>query len=233
MLKVRQFRYGADNLAYLVYGSESAVAVDGGAGAEILGFLKTHGLTLRDVANTHDHRDHTLGNETLLAASGARLLSGAELSDGAAVTLEGSKIRVIHTPGHTNDSRVFYTGEALIAGDTLFNGTIGNCFSGDLEGFYESIRKLMTLPDGTIIYAGHDYIRDSMAFARYLEPGNPEIDVFLANYNPNHVFSTLAQEKRMNPYLRFNEPGIVDLLTKRGLPRKTEWERWRSLMSIE
>jgi hydroxyacylglutathione hydrolase len=233
MLKVKQFHYSADNLGYLVYGPKSAVAMDGGAGEEILAFLKTHRLTLRYAANTHDHRDHTCGNETLLAASGARLLSGAELFDGAAVTLDGSKIQVIHTPGHTNDSLVFYTGEALIAGDTLFNGTIGNCFSGDLEGFYRSIRKLMTLPDETVVYAGHDYIRDSMAYARYLEPGNLEIDVFIGNYNPDHVFSTLAQEKRINPYLRFNEPGIVDLLAKRGLSRETEWERWRSLMGIE
>jgi hydroxyacylglutathione hydrolase len=233
MLKVKQFRYGADNLGYLVYGPESAVAVDGGAGEEIIAFLKTHRLTLRHVANTHDHRDHTCGNEALLAASGARLLSAVELFDGAAVALDGSKIQVIHTPGHTGDSQVFYTGGALIAGDTLFNGTIGNCFSGDLEGFYRSIRKLMALPDATVVYAGHDYIRDSMAFARYLEPENAEIDVFLASYNPDHVFSTLAQEKRINPYFRFNEPWIVALLAKRGLPRETEWERWRSLMSIE
>ncbi|MBM4313887.1 MAG: hydroxyacylglutathione hydrolase [Deltaproteobacteria bacterium] len=233
MLKVEQFRYGADNLGYLVYGPESAVAIDGGAGEEILAFLKTHRLTLLYVTNTHDHGDHTCGNEALLAASGARLLSGAELSDGAALTLDGSKIQVIHTPGHTGDSRVFYTGGALIAGDTLFNGTIGNCFSGDLEGFYRSIRKLMALPDATVVYAGHDYVRDSMAFARHLEPENAEIGVFLAEYDPNRVFSTLAQEKRINPYFRFNEPGIVALLAKRGLPRETEWERWRSLMGIE
>ena len=233
MLKVKQFRYGADNLGYLVYGPSAAIAVDGGAGEQILAFLETHRLSLLYVANTHDHRDHTCGNETLLTASGARFLSGAELSDGAVVTLDGGKIRVIGTPGHTKDSRVFYTGEALITGDTLFNGTIGNCFSGDLEGFYRSILKLMMLPDGTIVYAGHDYVRDSMAFARHLEPENPEIDVFLGSYTPDPVFSTLAQEKRINPYLRFNEPGIVALLAKRDLPRKTERERWHSLMSIE
>jgi hydroxyacylglutathione hydrolase len=232
MLKVEQFRYGADNLGYLVYGPKSAVAVDGGAGEAILAFLKNHRLILRYVTSTHDHGDHTCGNAALITATGARLLSGAELS-GAAVTIDGSKLRVIHTPGHTSDSRVFYTGEALIAGDTLFNGTIGNCFSGDLEGFYRSIRKLMALPDATIVYAGHDYVRDSMAFARYLEPGNPAIDIFLGIYNSDHVFSTLAQEKQINPYFRFNEPGIVALLAKRGLPRETEWERWRSLMSIE
>lgn len=233
MLKVKQFRYGADNLGYLVYGPESAIAVDGGATEEIRAFLAARGLFLRYVANTHDHRDHTSGNEALLARTGARFLSGAELSAGAAVALEGGNIDVIQTPGHTMDSRVFYTGEALIAGDTLFNGTIGNCFSGDLEAFYRSIRKLMTLPDPTVVYAGHDYVRDSMAFARHLEPDNVEIDAFLGSYNPDRVFSTLAQERKINPYFRFNEPGIVALLAKRGLPRETDWERWRSLMSIE
>ena len=145
----------------------------------------------------------------------------------------GQNIRIIPTPGHTKDSLCFYTGSALIAGDTLFNGTIGNCFSGDLEGFYHSIRKLMELPEGTVVYAGHDYVRDSMAFARRLEPGNRAIADFLKRYDPKHVFSTLADEKKINPYFRFNEPGIVTLLAKLGLPRETEWERWQSLMSIE
>lgn len=233
MLKVRQFRYGADNLGYLVYGPSSAMAVDGGAADDIRAFLEKGRLSLLYVANTHNHRDHTCGNDYLLPMSGVRFLPDAELSDEREVPLDGLKIRVIRTPGHTDDSRVFYTGGALIAGDTLFNGTIGNCFSGDLEGFYRSIRTLMTLPDDTVVYAGHDYVRDSMAFARHLEPENADIDRFLAGYSPDHVFSTLAQEKRINPYFRFNEPAIVALLAKKGFPRGTERERWLSLMSIE
>jgi hydroxyacylglutathione hydrolase len=145
MLKVKQFRYGADNLGYLVYGTESAMAVDGGAAAEITTFLGEHQLTLKYVANTHDHQDHTSGNGALLTATHARLLTGADLPDGRQIPLDGNTVRVIHTPGHTEDSRSFHAGKALIAGDTLFNGTIGNCFSGDLEGFYRSILKLMEL----------------------------------------------------------------------------------------
>jgi hydroxyacylglutathione hydrolase len=127
----------------------------------------------------------------------------------------------------------FSADEALISGDTLFNGTIGNCFSGDLEGFYRSVKKLMELPDKTLVYAGHDYVRDSLAFAKRLEPDNRAIDDFLSRYDRQHVVSTLAEEKRINPYFRFNEPGIVNLLARRELPRRTEWERWQSLMSIE
>ncbi len=234
MLRVKQFRYGADNLGYLVFGATSAMAVDGGAAEAILAFLAEHRLSLRYVANTHGHSDHTSGNRTLLASSHAAcLLAGADLAGDAAIELDGAAIRVIPTPGHTEDSRCLYTGRALIAGDTLFNGTIGNCFSGDQEGFYRSLKRLRELPDETLVYAGHDYVRDSLAFARRLEPGNRDLDDFWGRYDPEHVFSTLADEKRINPYLRFNEPGIVALLEKRDLPRRTEWERWQSLMTIE
>jgi hydroxyacylglutathione hydrolase len=233
MLKVKQFRYGADNLGYLIYGQEGGMSVDGGAADEMLEFLTRRSLTLRYVANTHNHLDHTGGNEALLNGSKARFLAGADLPDGGKIRLDAGEIRVIHTPGHTKDSLCFYTGKALIAGDTLFNGTIGNCFSGDTDEFYKSIKKLMALPDETLVYAGHDYVRDSLAFARRLEPENHAIVDFLQHYDRQHVVSTLADEKKINPYFRFNEPGIVNLLARLGLPRETEWERWQSLMSIE
>ncbi|MBE0557785.1 MAG: hydroxyacylglutathione hydrolase [Proteobacteria bacterium] len=232
-MKVKQFRYDADNLGYLVYGAESGMAIDGGAADAILGFLAEHRLTLRYVTNTHRHADHTGGNRALLAGSPAGLLAGTELSDGVGIPLDAGEIQIVHTPGHTEDSLCFYTGEALISGDTLFNGTIGNCFSGDLTGFYRSVKRLMEFPDETLVYAGHDYVRDSLAFARRLEPENRAIEAFRARYDPHHVVSTIAEEKQINPYFRFNEPGIVKLLVKRGLPRETEWERWQSLMSIE
>ncbi|MDA8125068.1 MAG: MBL fold metallo-hydrolase [Deltaproteobacteria bacterium] len=234
MLLVKQFRYGADNLGYLLYGRKSALAVDGGAAEAILAFTEAHRLCLQYVVNTHRHADHTSGNATLLGRSKAQFLSGQDLLDpGAELVFAGEPIRIIPTPGHTEDSLCFYTGRALVTGDTLFNGTIGNCFSGDLEAYYRSIRMLLTLPEETVVYAGHDYVRDSMAFAKSIEPENGFINDFVKRYDPEHVRSTLADEKRINPYFRFNEPGIVRLLARRGLPRETEWERWHSLMSIE
>ncbi|MCL2669733.1 MAG: hydroxyacylglutathione hydrolase [Syntrophaceae bacterium] len=234
MLKIKQFRYNADNLGYLLYGRQEALAVDGGAAEAILSFVAQQGLTLRLVGNTHRHADHVSGNRSLLRGSRAEFFSPEDLpAPGEDLLLGEDRIRIIPTPGHTMDSVCFYTGIALISGDTLFNGTIGNCFSGDVEAFYRSVRRLMELPEATTVYAGHDYVRDSMAFARILEPENQEIDAFLKQYDPAHCRSAIADEKRINPYFRFNEPAIVRLLEERDLPRATEWERWHSFMSIE
>ncbi|MGA3208340.1 MAG: MBL fold metallo-hydrolase [Syntrophales bacterium] len=232
MLQVKQFRYHLDNLGYLLYGEKYAMAVDGGAFDEILSFADSRRLSLLFVTNTHGHMDHTNGNATLLNEANARLLRYEEIR-GTEIELEGQNIRIYDTPGHTADSLCFHVGNALITGDTLFNGTIGNCFSGDLKGFYQSIKKIMSLPGSTVIYAGHDYVQEAMSFARRLEPDNEYIKIFAKNYKQDHVFSRLMEELRVNPYLRFNEPGIINLLKKNGLPRKTEWQRWQSLMTID
>jgi hydroxyacylglutathione hydrolase len=232
MLNIEQFRYG-DNLAYLIYGNKEAMAIDGGAWQEILAFLETNNLTLKFVTNTHQHYDHTPGNEYLLRKTKAHFLNPSTLADNQEIIIEGEAVIVYRTPGHTSDSICFHTGNILVTGDTLFNGTVGNCFSGDQKGFYQSIKRLMALPDETKVYAGHNYIRDSLAFARHLEPTNNNIDSFWNSYDPDHVYSTLAEERKINPYLRFNEEPIINLLKANNLPHATEWERWESLMSID
>ncbi len=84
-----------------------------------------------------------------------------------------------------------------------------------------------------MIYAGHDYVRDAMAFARKLEPHNPAIDVFYKAYDPDHVYSRLADELQINPYLRFNTESIRALLVQKGFPVDTEYQRWEGVMALE
>ncbi|MCX7634420.1 MAG: hydroxyacylglutathione hydrolase [Syntrophales bacterium] len=233
-LHIEQFRYYRDNLAYLIFGKREALAIDGGAWEDILSFCQRWGLKLRYVMNTHDHYDHTEGNEPLLAHSGATYVDHRPLSDGSRLTLEDGEITVYRTPGHTDDSVCFHTDHVLITGDTLFNGTVGNCFSGDLGAFYCSLKRLASLPRETRIYAGHDYVREAMAAARAMEPTNPHRDHFLrVTYDPHHVCSTLADELLINPYLRLSEPAIVSFLASLGLPHTTEEARWHSLMSLD
>lgn len=234
MLNIEQFRYGADNFAYMIHGAKQAMVIDGGAWKEILSFLKAKDLTLAWVTNTHSHYDHTPGNDHLIKATGAAFLNPGTLPDNHKIIIDGQAVLVYRTPGHTNDSVCFHAGNFLITGDTLFNATIGNCFSGNQKNFYLSIKRLMTLPDETIIYAGHDYIIDSLAFARHLEPDNRDIEIFRnAHHSGMMIYSTLAEERKINPYLRFNEDAIINILKKHNLPFATEWERWESLMSIE
>ena len=229
-MNVKQFKYSMDNLGYLIYGDKTVIAVDGGAVRTMLSFLEEHGLELSIVTNTHSHGDHTCGNTELLSATGAEFISADELHALGSLELEGSKIDIIQTPGHTADSVCFYFADILISGDTLFNGKVGRCFTGDFRTFYGSIQKLLKLPGNTIVYAGHDYVEEYMEYARMVEPFNSSIDRYLKMYDPNHIFATLADEVTVDPFLRLNEPSVISYLEQRGLPASTEYIRWESLM---
>lgn len=232
MLKIKQFPYAKDNLGYLVHGRERAMAIDGGASSEILACIEKNGLALDYVTNTHSHPDHTVGNAVLLEKTGARFLGFDALMTNESIDLEEMAVKVMHTPGHTRDSVCFYFNDTLISGDTLFNGKAGRCFTGDEAGFLQSIKKILELPKETRVYAGHDYVMEYLDFSRRLEPDNPHIDPYLEKYDPNNLFYTLAEEIRVNPYLRFNDDKIASILKNKGLPAETEMDRWRALLSL-
>ncbi len=231
-MKIAQFPYSADNLGYVIYGDHSALAIDGGAVDAILEFVQRHQLQLTHVAHTHDHPDHTCGTADLRKHSGAIFLDGAYWLHHSELSIDGEPVRVYATPGHTMDSVTFHAAGSLITGDTLFNGTVGNCFSGDLNAFYTSIKFLMTFPPDTIVYAGHNYQEYAMSFARLLESDNPYIAAYLNSHNPSHVHSSLKDEMNVNPYLRFNDGRFMDVLKQKGLPVSTEYERWCSIMNL-
>ncbi len=231
-MKIKQFRYSSDNLGYLLYAEKTAIAIDGGAVDQIFSFAGQNGLKIEYVTNTHSHPDHTMGLKSLLTKTGAVYLDHNLLPAKGFIGLDGEKIDVYHTPGHTDDSVTFHAGNFLITGDTLFNGTVGNCFSGDLFAFYNSIKMLIAFPKDTIVYAGHDYVEYSMTFAGIVEPGNGDINIFLKKYNPALVRSTLEDELKVNPYLRFNDSKMISVLKAKGLPVSTEFERWESLMGL-
>ena len=231
-MQIKQFRYAADNLAYLIYGQSSAIVIDGGAVDKILSFVTAYGLEIKFVTNTHTHADHTCGNKVLLEKSNAKFIDTERLYDMQYIDMENTRIKIYHTPGHTTDSFCFYFDKILISGDTLFNGKTGRCFSGDLNGFLASIKMLMNLPRETIIYAGHDYVKEYMKTAKSIDPDNPYIDDFLEKYDSAHVFSILRDEFLINPCLRFNDPKMITILEKKGLPVETEYQRWESITSI-
>lgn len=231
-MNIRQFRYSSDNMGYLVYNDESAIAIDPGAVDEMIAFAASKNLRIDRVTNTHTHYDHMSGNSDMLHRTGAEFLDCRDFVHDSTLPLGHEALRVFRTPGHMDDCVTFQAENALITGDTLFNGTVGTCFSGDMKGFLTSILFLMSFPPETLIYAGHDYVKESMAFARIIEKENPAIERYLSKYDSNHVVSTLSDEFDANPFLRFNDPSMIAIMEGRGLPVKTELDRWNSLMEL-
>jgi len=231
-MHIQQFRYASDNLAYVVHDNTRAIAIDPGAVAEIVDYLQRNDLSLEAVAHTHEHPDHTCGTDELLRRIPSRLIPSEKLLQEPVLHIGTIDIQVLATPGHTIDSRCFHLPGYLITGDTLFNGTVGNCFSGDIEAFYRSILKLLSFPSDTIVLAGHDYVEYAMAFARIVEPANSHIEGYLKRYEPSFVRSTLEDERNVNPYLRFNAPEMIAILKEKGLPMETEFDRFSAVMNL-
>lgn len=99
-----------------------------------------------------------------------------ELEDGMTLDFAGTKIKVLHTPGHTPGSTCFYIensgNHVLFSGDTLFRSSIGRTDfpGGSGRKIIESIKtKLLTLPDETVVYPGHDE-NTSISLEKKLNP---------------------------------------------------------------
>lgn len=186
---------------------EAVVVDPGDNIPEILARLHKHGLTLRQIVITHAHIDHVGGAVLLKKATGAPvflnqhdlgLLGAMEIQagwlgvptpevaspdasadDGLTVGLATLRAEVIHTPGHTPGSicLLFAQQHLLLAGDTLFAGSIGRTDlpGGDGPQILRSLRdRLMVLPETTRVLPGH----------------GPD--------------TTIGEEKQSNPFLQPN-----------------------------
>jgi len=171
---IRQLDVGhMDNFCYLV-GCEKtrkAVVIDPGADAErIVSEAHQDGLVIHYIVNTHGHGDHTAGSARLKALTGAIIIihnleaaavpqADILLSDDQELKVGEITFKIFHTPGHTPGGICLYAEGNLFTGDTLFVGDSGRT---DLTGGHRptlaaSIRRLMTLPDDTVVWPGHDY----------------------------------------------------------------------------
>ena len=229
-MQIQQFRYSADNLGYLVFSEKTGVAIDAGAVTDMTNFTQKNHITIAYVTNTHLHHDHISGNDQMLEKTGAVFLDCKNFSDKQKIQVGRETLTVLTTPGHTRDSVCFAADDFLVTGDTLFNGTVGNCFSGDLEAFYHSLKKLTAFAGHTKIFAGHDYVAESLETAEAIDPDNPDIRQYKEKYDPVLVVSTLKDELLVNPFLRFNAQAMIKKLQQRNFPCHTEKQRFISLM---
>jgi glyoxylase-like metal-dependent hydrolase (beta-lactamase superfamily II) len=171
---IRQIKLGAmDNFSYLVGCGKTrqAVVIDPGANVKrILSEAERQKLKIAFIVNTHGHADHTAGCAELKRLTGARVIihaleadavPDADIlwSDESDLKVGELTFRVFHTPGHTPGGICLYAEGNLFTGDTLFVGDSGRT---DLPGGHRptlgaSIRRLMQLPDATVVWPGHDY----------------------------------------------------------------------------
>lgn len=185
-----------------------AICIDPGDNPEeILAMARDMGVRIKVIANSHGHLDHVMGVRGVQEATNARFLlhpgdidivrgsaaSAARwmgvqvepppdpdglLADGDDVDVDGVKLKVIHTPGHTPGSVSFYVNGLLFSGDTLFQGSIGRTDlpGGDYDLEMASIvDRLLALPDDTIVLPGH------------------------------MAQTTIGQERLRNPYVRMEQ----------------------------
>jgi len=155
---------------------------------DVLDLIEKHLLKIKQIVVTHAHIDHVGGAMKLRAATGAPILLNQndyallkmldvqaawigmkdpgkvaiDHSVGQADTLRAGSLaaNVIHTPGHSEGSVCLYfpAESKLIAGDTLFAGSIGRTDlpGGSMEKIIRSLReKVMALPDDTLVVPGH------------------------------------------------------------------------------
>ncbi|MCG8529797.1 MAG: MBL fold metallo-hydrolase [Desulfovibrionales bacterium] len=231
-MQVKQFSYAHDNLGYFVFSKRQGIAIDMGAQEELGEFVEQRGLEVLHVTNTHLHGDHTGGNQGVLETLGGTFLDCRHFTQGQSIQLDDEVLGILLTPGHTAESVCFSGPGFLITGDTLFNGTVGNCFSGDLDAFFHSLKLLLDYPGETLVYSGHDYVKESLNFAQSLESDNPNIQRYLEKYDPGHIVSTLADELKVNPYLRFDDPSMIQRLKENGADVSSSLDRFKALMTI-
>lgn len=174
---------------------------------QILVRLAKHGLTLKQIVVTHAHIDHVGGAVQLKEATGAPILLNendlpllkmmdmqagwlgiappevaapdVSVEDGMVVGIANHAAQVLHTPGHTQGSIClhFAPEKLLVAGDTLFAGSIGRTDlpGGDGRQILRSIHdRILTLPDETRVIPGHGSgttIGEERESNPFLQPG--------------------------------------------------------------
>ena len=162
-------------------------------------------LRLVKAMDTHLHADHVTGLGELRDRTRCVTVMGEHsradvvsmrVAEGDRIEIEGLRLDVLYTPGHTDDSYSFLLTDRVFTGDTLLiRGTGRTDFqNGDPRAQYDSIfNKLMKLPDETLVYPAHDYKGETV--------------------------STIGEEKFFNPRLKVRSVDeYVDLMNNLKLP---------------
>lgn len=236
----------SDNYIWLVADhSGRCVLVDPGEAAPALHVLREQSLDLAGILLTHHHFDHIDGVPQLQAAfPDARVIAGSDprfgdvdirVGDGDRVEVPGTGFAfdVIAVPGHTLSHQVYFGHGLLFSGDTLFSAGCGRLFEGTPAQMLASLDRLSALPGDTSVCCGHEYTLDNLEFAKSIEPGNPTIQMRIAEARRLRdddlptLPSVLSGERSYNPFLRIDQPDVIAALGGAGRSRSERFGELR------
>jgi len=231
-MKVRILPALSDNYMYLLMdpATKEAAIVDPVDPESVIQAVREEGVTLTTLLTTHHHWDHAGGNADLVKkVPGLVVIGGDDRIDGLTrkvgqndeVQVGGISIRCLLTPCHTSGHVCYYvtqdSDKAVFTGDTLFLGGCGRFFEGTAPEMYNALGAILgSLPGETLVYCGHEYSLQNLAFGAHVEPGNQVIKSkikwcleqrALSPALPT-VPSTIDEEKAINPFMRVCEPSV-------------------------
>ncbi|WP_420299631.1 hydroxyacylglutathione hydrolase [Edwardsiella tarda] len=229
-----------DNYIWLLINPQRhCLIVDPGVAAPVLHYLTENRITPKAILLTHHHNDHVGGvAEIVQAYPDLPVYGPAEtreagcnqvVADNDRLSLLGLEVTVLAVPGHTLGHVAYYSAPYLFCGDTLFSAGCGRLFEGTAQQMFDSLQRILQLPDNTLVCCAHEYTESNLRFARHVLPQNRRIETYQqhaaalrAKHQPT-VPTTLQIEKEINPFLRcYND----DLQRNVGFPTQPN-EIWR------
>ena len=190
-LELDLFLCRTDNFGVLIHDPESGLtaSIDAPEEAPILEALERRGWKLTHILTTHHHGDHVAANDALKERFGVTIIGpfgeasripglDKAVRHGERFDFAGHSVEVIETPGHTAGHICFHfpQDKLLFAADTLFALGCGRLFEGTPATMWQSLGRLMALPDDTTVYFGHEYTLSNARFAVTVDPGNSELE---------------------------------------------------------
>lgn len=219
-LEVVLFPCLSDNYGFLLHDPKTGAtaAVDTPDAKEIAKQCEARGWILTEIWNTHWHPDHAGGNVALKRRYDCVVKGPAQdaipardktLSGGDTFEFSGHTVEVIHTPGHTDEHIIYYvpSGELAFVGDTIFVLGCGRLFEGTPAEMWESLSKVMALPDETRLYCAHEYTLSNAKFALSVDGENPDLLAAVADAKAKRavekptVPTTVGVERAANPFI--------------------------------
>jgi hydroxyacylglutathione hydrolase len=241
-MEVKRLPALSDNYIFVLYDPQQKVAatVDPAEAKPVLKCLQQLDAELVAIFNTHHHFDHVGGNRELKKHYPQAVVYGSTedqgriphqevfLKEGDTVTFAGRSGEVFFVPGHTRGHIAYYfppsDGEEigeLFAGDTMFVGGCGRLFEGTPNQMVDSLGKLKKLPDQTRLWCAHEYTLKNYQFAISVEPNNPVVQERYQQVQQARqegkatVPSLLEEEKRTNPFLRWEDESLQAIAQSR------------------